>query len=45
MAGELNGKRFAVLATEGVEQVELVRPIEAIARRGRRGGRRLPGGG
>jgi protease I len=30
MADELNGKRIAFLATEGVEQVELDRPLEAI---------------
>jgi protease I len=30
MAGELAGKRIAVLATDGVEQVELVEPIRAL---------------
>src|SRR5947208_1623110 len=34
MAGSLEGKRFAVLATEGVEQVELVRPVEAVREAG-----------
>jgi protease I len=34
MAGSLEGKRFAVLATEGVEQVELVRPAEAVREAG-----------
>ncbi|MGY1855271.1 type 1 glutamine amidotransferase domain-containing protein [Modestobacter sp. SYSU DS0290] len=30
MSGELNGKRVAVLATDGVEQVELERPWQAL---------------
>lgn len=30
MANELNGKRIAFLATDGVEQIELTRPWEAI---------------
>ena len=30
MAGELAGKRIAVLATDGFEQVELVEPIKAL---------------
>jgi protease I len=30
MAGQLDGKRIAVLAAEGVEQVELVKPREAL---------------
>jgi len=30
MAQELKGKRIAFLATEGVEQVELERPLEAV---------------
>ncbi|MGH2754806.1 MAG: type 1 glutamine amidotransferase domain-containing protein [Actinomycetota bacterium] len=30
MAGELSGKRIAFLATDGVEQVELTKPWEAI---------------
>ena len=30
MAGELNGKRIAFLATDGVEQVELTEPWDAI---------------
>ena len=30
MAGRLEGKRFAFLATEGVEQVELTRPWAAV---------------
>jgi protease I len=34
MAKELNGKRIAFLATDGVEQVELTKPWEAIANAG-----------
>ena len=34
MAGELNGKRIAFLATHGVEQVELTGPWEAIEQAG-----------
>src|SRR3712207_5832125 len=30
MAGELNGKMVAVLATDGVEQVELTEPVKAL---------------
>lgn len=30
MADTLNGKRIAIIATDGVEQVELVRPREAV---------------
>jgi len=30
MAGRLNGKRVAILATDGVEQVELERPRQAL---------------
>jgi protease I len=30
MANELDGKRVAILATDGVEQVELVQPREAV---------------
>ena len=26
MAGKLDGKRIAILATDGVEEVELIRP-------------------
>src|SRR4051794_28046823 len=34
MAGKLEGKRFAFLATDGVEQVELVQPLEAVRNEG-----------
>jgi protease I len=34
MAGKLDGKRIAILATDGVEQVELTRPREAVTREG-----------
>jgi protease I len=34
MAGELKGKRIAFLATEGVEQVELERPLAAVREAG-----------
>jgi protease I len=34
MTGKLDGKRIAILATDGVEQVELVRPREAVEREG-----------
>ena len=30
MADELNGKKIAIIATDGVEQVELVKPREAV---------------
>ena len=30
MAGELNGQMVAVLATDGVEQVELIEPVKAL---------------
>ena len=30
MANELQGRRVAVLATDGFEQVELTRPVEAL---------------
>jgi protease I len=30
MAGELNGRKVAVLATDGVEQVELTEPVKAL---------------
>jgi protease I len=36
MAGKLNGKRIAILATDGVEQVELEQPREAVTREGAR---------
>ncbi|MEU2972351.1 DJ-1/PfpI family protein, partial [Nocardiopsis alba] len=36
MAGELSGRRVAVLAADGVEQVELVRPREALTEAGAR---------
>jgi len=36
MAGELNGKRIAFLATDGVEQIELTEPWEAVQRAGGR---------
>ena len=34
MAGELNGKTVAVLATDGVEQVELTEPVKALKEAG-----------
>ena len=34
MAGQLNGKRVAFLFTEGVEQVELTKPLEAVREAG-----------
>jgi protease I len=34
MAGELEGRTIAILATDGVEQVELERPREAVERAG-----------
>jgi len=34
MAGKLDGKRIAILATDGVEQVELTRPRDAVTREG-----------
>ncbi len=36
MAGELAGKKVAVLATDGVEQVELVEPVRALEAAGAR---------
>ncbi|GAA3082671.1 type 1 glutamine amidotransferase domain-containing protein [Pseudonocardia yunnanensis] len=36
MAGKLDGKRIAILATNGVEQVELEQPREAVTREGAR---------
>jgi protease I len=36
MAGRLDGKRIAILATDGVEQVELERPREAVTMEGAR---------
>jgi protease I len=34
MAGELNGKRIAIIATDGVEQVELTEPRQAVQEAG-----------
>jgi protease I len=34
MAGKLDGKRIAILATDGVEQVELTRPRDAVTQEG-----------
>ena len=34
MAGKLNGKRIAILATDGVEQVELTEPRKAVTDEG-----------
>lgn len=34
MAGRLDGKRVAVLATDGFEQVELTKPVEALRAEG-----------
>lgn len=34
MAGELNGRTIAVLATDGVEQVELTEPVKALRNAG-----------
>jgi protease I len=34
MAGQLNGKRVAVLATDGFEQVELSKPVEGLKAQG-----------
>lgn len=34
MAGELNGRRVAVLATDGFEQVELTEPVRALKEAG-----------
>ena len=34
MAGELQGKTVAVLATDGVEQVELIEPVKALKEAG-----------
>ena len=36
MAGELNGCTIAVLATDGVEQVELTEPVKALKEAGAR---------
>ena len=36
MAGTLDGKRIAILATDGVEEVELTRPREAVTAAGAR---------
>ncbi|HET6258682.1 type 1 glutamine amidotransferase domain-containing protein [Pseudonocardia sp.] len=36
MAGKLAGKRIAILATDGVEQVELTRPRDAVTQEGAR---------
>ena len=36
MAGRLDGKRIAILATDGVEEVELTRPRDAVAAEGAR---------
>ena len=30
MAGELDGRKIAVLATDGVEQAELTEPVKAL---------------
>ncbi len=34
MAGELTGRTIAVLATDGVEQVELTEPVKALKEAG-----------
>jgi protease I len=34
MAGKLDGKRIAILATDGVEQVELIQPRDAVTAEG-----------
>jgi len=34
MAGKLKGKKIAILATDGVEQVELVEPRKALEQEG-----------
>ncbi len=36
MAGKLDGKRIAILATDGVEQVELIEPRDAVTAEGAR---------
>ncbi len=36
MAGKLDGKRVAILATDGVEEVELTRPRDAVTAEGAR---------
>ena len=36
MAGKLDGKRVAILATDGVEQVELTRPRDTVRQEGAR---------
>ena len=35
MAGKLDGKRIALLATDGVEEVEHTRPRDAVTAEGR----------
>jgi putative intracellular protease/amidase len=37
MTDQLSGKRVAVLATEGVEQAELLEPVKALKDAGREG--------
>jgi protease I len=34
MSGELTGRKIAVLATDGVEQVELTEPVKALKQAG-----------
>jgi protease I len=34
MAGKLSGKRIAILATDGVEEVELTQPRDAVTAEG-----------
>ena len=34
MVGQLDGKRIAILATDGVEEVELTRPRDAVTAEG-----------
>ena len=36
MAGRLNGKKVAILATDGFEQSELLKPLEALKKEGAR---------
>jgi len=36
MAGELNGRRVAIVATDGAERVELEQPRQALAQAGAR---------
>jgi protease I len=45
MAGSLTGKRIAILATDGVEQVELTGPRDAVVREGARTDIVSPSGG